>query len=261
MCSYMALSGKLRKLEKIRSDDTSVAISLLTRVAGIGPVKAREFVDQGVTSIEKLREVSDKLTKSQRIGLRHFEDFELRIPRAEIEVVEKAVKGVIAGLSRKYAATVCGSYRRGLPSSGDVDFLLTHADYTSEDKAAAGGKLLKRVVDALEEHGIVTDTISRGDTKFMGVAKAAGHKHFRRIDIRILPADQFYCGVLYFTGSDLFNKEMRAHALEKGFTLNEYSIRPLDAGKVPLEPLPVSSEEDIFDYIGYDYKQPSERNI
>ena len=66
----------------------------------------------------------------------------------------------------------------------------TYRDYTSEDKAAAGGKLLKRVVEALEEKSIVTDTISRGDTKFMGVVKARGHKHFRRIDIRILPADQ-----------------------------------------------------------------------
>ena len=67
--------------------------------------------------------------------------------------------------------------------------------------------------------------------------------------------------MLYFTGSDLFNKAMRVRALEMGFTLNEYSIRPLDAGSVPLEPLPVSSEEDIFDYISYDYKPPSKRNI
>ena len=72
---------------------------------------------------------------------------------------------------------------------------------------------------------------------------------------------QFYCGVLYFTGSEMFNKAMRTHALERGFTLNEYSICPLDAGSVPLEPLPVLSEEDIFDYIGYEYKPPSERNI
>ena len=27
----------------------------------------------------------------------------------------------------------------------------------------------------------------------------------------------------------MFNKGMRAHALEKGFTLNEYSIRPIGA--------------------------------
>lgn len=49
----------------------------------------------------------------------------------------------------------------------------------------------------------------------------------RRLDIRLTPYDQYPCSVLYFTGSDMFNKAMRAHALEKGFTLNEYSLRPL----------------------------------
>lgn len=47
------------------------------------------------------------------------------------------------------------------------------------------------------------------------------------ISQRLIPKDQYYCGVLYFTGSDIFNKNMRTHALEKGFTLNEYTIRPL----------------------------------
>lgn len=47
------------------------------------------------------------------------------------------------------------------------------------------------------------------------------------IGCRLIPKDQYYCGVLYFTGSDIFNKNMRAHALEKGFTINEYTIRPL----------------------------------
>lgn len=45
--------------------------------------------------------------------------------------------------------------------------------------------------------------------------------------LRLIPKDQYYCGVLYFTGSDIFNKNMRTHALEKGFTINEYTIRPL----------------------------------
>jgi len=44
---------------------------------------------------------------------------------------------------------------------------------------------------------------------------------------RLIPKDQYYCGVLYFTGSDIFNKNMRTHALEMGFTINEYTIRPL----------------------------------
>ena len=55
---------------------------------------------------------------------------------------------------------------------------------------------------------------------------AAAPKH-RRIDIRLIPIDQYYFGTLYFTGSDMFNKQMRAHALEQGFTLNEYCIRPV----------------------------------
>ena len=44
---------------------------------------------------------------------------------------------------------------------------------------------------------------------------------------RLIPCDQYFCSLLYFTGSDLFNKRMRSIALEKGFTINEYSIRPL----------------------------------
>ena len=48
--------------------------------------------------------------------------------------------------------------------------------------------------------------------------------------------------------------------MDIGFTLNEYTLRPLD-GTVPQEPLPVSSEEDIFDYLGMEFKQPYERSI
>ena len=52
-------------------------------------------------------------------------------------------------------------------------------------------------------------------------------KPYRRLDIRLAPHDQYYCAVLYFTGSDLFNKNMRTHALEKKYTLNEYTLKKL----------------------------------
>lgn len=84
---------------------------------------------------------------------------------------------------------------------------------------------------------------------------------------------------------------MRAHALEQGFTLNEYTIRPLGVtgeslnsmnwlsalcelcrqnlyfgfGSVSVvgmagEPLVVNSERDIFEYINYRYKEPKDRS-
>ncbi len=254
-------TGRLQKLDKIRADDTNVAINLLNRVAGIGPAKARELVDKGITNLEELKENEKLLTKAQKIGLKHFDDFELRIPREEIEKVEKYVEKVLRKLDSKYKSVVCGSYRRGQQSSGDIDVLLTHDDYASSKPVKKGGALLGDVVEALSKKKLITDTISQGDAKFMGVCRPKGDEHYRRLDLRIMPKDQFYCGILYFTGSDTFNKNMRAHALEKGFTLNEYSLRPVDKGGQPEKPLPVSSEEDIFDYISYQYKEPKDRNM
>lgn len=60
-----------------------------------------------------------------------------------------------------------------------------------------------------------------------GVCKLKKELPARRLDIRLTPHDQYYCSILYFTGSDVFNQRMRAHALEQGFTLNEYTLRPI----------------------------------
>uniref|UniRef100_A0A673CA22 DNA polymerase n=1 Tax=Sphaeramia orbicularis TaxID=375764 RepID=A0A673CA22_9TELE len=209
-------TGKLRKLEKIRNDDTSSSINFLTRVTGIGPAAARKFVEEGVKTLEDLKKVEHKLNHHQQIGLKYFEEFEKRIPRAEMEKMETEKQP----------------------------------------------KLLHAVVDHLESIGFVTDTLSKGDTKFMVRLLLEDEEEYlhRRIDIRLIPKDQYYCGVLYFTGSDIFNKNMRTHALEKGFTLNEYTIRPLGVTGVAGEPLLVDSERDIFEYIQYRYREPKDRS-
>ncbi|XP_059541278.1 DNA polymerase beta isoform X3 [Myotis daubentonii] len=222
-------TGKLRKLEKIRQDDTSSSINFLTRVTGIG----------------------------------YFEDFEKRIPREEMLQMQDIVLNEVTKVDSEYIATVCGSFRRGAESSGDMDVLLTHPSFTSESNKQP--KLLHRVVEQLQKVCFITDTLSKGETKFMGVcqlpSKNDGKEYpHRRIDIRLIPKDQYYCGVLYFTGSDIFNKNMRTHALEKGFTINEYTIRPLGVTGVAGEPLPVDSEKDIFDYIQWKYREPKDRS-
>ncbi|XP_037382054.1 DNA polymerase beta [Talpa occidentalis] len=256
-------TGKLRKLEKIRQDDTSSSINFLTRVTGIGPSAARKFVDEGIKTLEDLRKNEDKLNHHQRIGLKYFEDFEKRIPREEMLQMQDIVLNEVKKVDSEYIATVCGSFRRGAESSGDMDVLLTHPSFTSE--SAKQPKLLHRVVEQLQKVHFITDTLSKGETKFMGVCQLPPKNDeneypHRRIDIRLIPKDQYYCGVLYFTGSDIFNKNMRTHALEKGFTINEYTIRPLGITGVAGEPLPVDSERDIFDYIQWKYREPKDRS-
>ncbi|XP_010782521.1 DNA polymerase beta [Notothenia coriiceps] len=257
-------TGTLRKLEKIRTDDTSSSINFLTRVTGIGPAAARKFFEEGVKTLEDLKKIEHKLNHHQQIGLRYFEEFEKRIPRSEMEQMETFIHEELKKVDTEYIGTICGSYRRGAASSGDIDILLTHPDYTSETEKQP--KLLHVVVEHFESIGFVTDNMSKGDTKYMGVSQLQKSVEdeeeylHRRIDIRLIPKDQYYCGVLYFTGSDIFNKNMRTHALEKGFTLNEYTIRPVGVTGVAGEPLMVDSERDIFEYIHYKYKEPSERS-
>ncbi|XP_052770834.1 DNA polymerase beta-like [Mya arenaria] len=256
-------TGQLQKLEKIRASDTNVAINELVKVTGIGPAAAQKFVQDGICTIEELRKHTDRLNHHQQIGLKHFDDFEKRIPREEMLGLQEIAYNGIAEVDKEYTAQVCGSFRRGAKTSGDIDILLTHPTFTSTSKK--NPDILKRVVTKLEEISFVTDRLSLGDSKFMGVCKLEDTdtvKHdYRRIDIRLIPKDQYYCALLYFTGSDIFNKDMRGQALDKGFTLNEYSIRPVGSTGVPGEPLPVTCEEDIFDYLDMPFKKPSERNL
>ncbi|XP_037084109.1 DNA polymerase beta-like [Pollicipes pollicipes] len=286
-------TGRLGKLDKIRASDEAVAIGQLSRVSGVGPAKARELFSAGVTSLEELRRRPELLNHHQSLGLRYVSEFEARIPRTEAAALEGHVCSRLAALDPLYCATVCGSYRRGAESSGDVDFLLTHPAFTSSvnEKPArgssanqkpakgsaanqkpahgaaanekTGGQLLRAAVDQLKNEGFITDTLSHGDTKFMGVCLLPGERYtvHRRIDIRLVPHDQYFCAVLYFTGSDEFNRQMRAHALEQRFTLNEYTLRPLGATGTPGEPVPVTSEEEIFEYLQYPYRRPEERSL
>ena len=76
----------------------------------------------------------------------------------------------------------------------------------------------------------------------------------RQVDILYLPLNNFYFGLLYFTGSKTFNEHMRAHAKQMGLTLNQYG---LFKGKRALR---AHSEEDIFALLGLTYVMPELRN-
>lgn len=51
---------------------------------------------------------------------RHFEDFEKRIPRSEMEKLEKVALKHINDIDSEYQAQICGSYRRGKTISQNI---------------------------------------------------------------------------------------------------------------------------------------------
>ncbi|XP_064382642.1 DNA polymerase beta-like [Halichondria panicea] len=294
-------TGKLAKLDKIRASESSQAIIFLTEVSGIGPAAARKLADEGITTLDDLKKNEEKLNHHQKIGVKHFFDFQQRIPRSEMVQLQDIAFSHIHSVDPQFIATVCGSFRRGAVSSGDIDILLGHPTYSSVDTKKP--PYIKSIVKTMEEAGFVTDSLSLGESKFMGVCvlpptkteaatdegaacvppptkteaatdegaacvlpptktgEAKEKPVHRRIDIRLVPIDQYFVGLLYFTGSDMFNKTMRSHALDQGFTLNEYSVRPVGDTGVPGEAIPVTSEEEVFDILNYPFKKPEERNL
>lgn len=79
-------TGTLKILEREKNNP----INILGEIYGVGPKKAKELVDKGITTIEQLREKqNDVLNDVQKVGLKYYEDILKRIPRSEVEEYDK----------------------------------------------------------------------------------------------------------------------------------------------------------------------------
>ena len=106
------------------------------------------------------------------------------------------------------------------------------------------------------------------DTKscqsYMGIGKFKTEMH-HRIDIKYYPMDQFAYAVLYFTGSDMFNRKMRLEAMNQGYHLSDHGMHKSvkEGAKVTAvgPNIICKTEKEIFDHLGLEYKAPHERSL
>jgi DNA ligase (NAD+) len=242
-------TGKLELIEREKENPENI----FNDIYGVGPMKAKELVAIGVKSIADLRKNQDKvLNDVQKVGLKYYEDILERIPRTEIqrynEVFEKGFETVSIDNDAKYE--IVGSYRRGEPSSGDIDVIVT----------CNNPKVFVDFIDLLIKQEIIIEVLSRGATKSLVIAKLPGMKHARRVDFLYSSPKEFAFAILYFTGSKAFNTVMRGHALKMGYSLNEHGMSKM-VDKKKGEPVTdmFSDEKDIFDFLNLVYKEPVER--
>lgn len=197
----------------------------------------------------------------------------------------------------------CGSYRRLMPTSGDIDVIFTHP---VESKLRG---FVAKLVHRLTKMGFLTDDLSNkaeddedAHGSYMGVCKLTREmiqtsrdgllkstsptkrptlrfpsvpsskelptlgKHHRRIDIKVYPAHEFCWAILYFTGSDHFNRSMRYFAKKQGWTMSDKGLA--HAYRVKGEKVAVGenvghckSEEDIFRLLELTYVPPEKRSV
>lgn len=82
----------------------------------------------------------------------------------------------------------------------------------------------------------------------MGICHYKDELH-HRIDIKYYPIQEFAFAVLYFTGSDMFNRKMRLEAIEKGYHLSDHGMhKVIKNGKNQQKGAPIKckTEKQIF---------------
>ena len=245
-------TGKLQSAILAREENPIDLYDALLSIHGIGPTKAKYLIeDEKIRSIEDLKikvfENPKLISKASKIGLTHYEDFHLRIPREEMYLHDEILHKV---LSKGLKIEIVGSYRRNSKTSGDIDVLVKGKE-----------ELFKAYIYTLQEIDYITDILSLGPNKCLAVCKVG--IHFRRIDFLLTESSEFAYKKLYFTGSKLFNVAMRRYALQIGWSLSEHGLERINA--LGVNPKNIRDEKDIFTFLGLEYVKPEnridERNI
>ncbi|CAF0803213.1 unnamed protein product [Didymodactylos carnosus] len=250
-------TGGFLKLEEYQSRDDITALNIFGNIWGAGVVIAKQWVDQGFRTLDDIR-TKAKLTPNQQVGLKYYDEFLERIPRDEVAQIESIVKDAVELLCPGSIVQTCGSYRRGKPTCGDIDILITHPDGLSHEG------LLHPVIDNLKKSGFLTDDLSYSDKhdeesgahmKYFGVCILPGEnqKH-RRIDIIIIPYSSAY-----------FNRSMRklAHGMNMYLSQHRLNTGVIRKGGVKINngtTLPTPTEESIFKFLNLEYRPPVERD-
>lgn len=241
----MLLTGDGRKKTK--------AIEDFMNIMSIGNVKARSLVeDHGIYNVDdlksKINEMPSLLNEKQRLGLKYYDHFIKRIPRKEMDKHAKMIRTSIHELDPSIMCEIVGSYRRGAQSSGDIDVLITQ----NHDRTSC----LKEVIDVLRSKNYLVDDFAYGKEKYLGVCKLSHHRTYRRIDILYIKPSQYAFALLYFTGSQDFNIEMRNWALDHCYSLSEHGLKRKDGSEVNMF---FANEEAVFEFLRMKYVPPEDR--
>ncbi|KAK7110678.1 hypothetical protein V1264_014513 [Littorina saxatilis] len=260
----IAQSGELRKLTEFQSSEQVQVLKLFTDVWGAGPTTANAWFQQGFRTLEDLKTKAN-LTHQQKVGVRLYEDLLDRMPREEAAEIEAVVKETAESVQPGVIAYACGSYRRGKKDCGDVDIILTHPDGHSHKG------LFGKVIQHLKDKGFLTDDLvsvedNENQKKYLGVCKLPGpNRKHRRLDIIVVPYEEYACALVYFTGSAHFNRSLRHLCKKMGMSLNEHALRKgvVRKGQEKIFEgtiVPTPTEESVMTALGVPFRPPEERD-
>lgn len=161
-----------------------------------------------------------------------------RLTREEAKQLSKEVIPILRKVSPTYE--LAGSYRRGSPSVGDLDFVVVNCDL---------GDLLARLVEKMG-----ATKAPRAGSSVLTAIVPFGKKKIQVEFVNVKPRS-IGSALLHSTGSGEFNMGLRGLAKGKGMLLSQHGLFRDDkfvAGK---------TEESVFKALGLAYIPPEDRDV
>lgn len=180
-----------RWIQTVRDLDNDVDLQhlrLFWNIWGVGAETARKFYyEHGWQDLNDVVEFGwSTLSRVQQIGVKYYDEFLEKIPRAEVEqigqVIHRHARSVLDVKPEQYGTPddveciIVGGYRRGKLASGDVDVVISHRD------EAKTKDLVGYIVRSLEIEGWITHTLTlhtttsdRGQATLPFRAERRGH--------------------------------------------------------------------------------------
>lgn len=245
-------TGSLEFYDNLKESIDDGLVSML-EIPGLGAKKIKALRDAlGVSTIDDLQKACEagRIAELKGFGKRSEEKIAQGIRNREAygkrhlwwkarEIADPILDGLLA-LPQVKMASHAGSFRRKREHVGDLDFIV-------------GSTEPEPIMDWFVAQDRVKETTAKGDTK-ASVRFDSG----LQADLRVVPPKQFYFALHHFTGSKDHNVQMRQRALERGLSLSEWGLKPVDAESFE-EGKSAQSETDIFEALELRFIPPELR--
>lgn len=241
----LASTGKLEFYEKLCAEFPGTIFELF-EIPGLGPKKiAALHRELGVGSVAELKAACESGAAAKLAGFgaktaqKILEGIAYNASNAGIfraADAAPAAEAILAWLKahpKVSRAEVAGSYRRGKETVRDLDFVAATKD---------GAEVLADFA----RQPFTAAVLAQGETK-SSIRLANGCQ----CDLRAVSAAEFPTALVYFTGSKEHNVALRARALKRGWSLNEYRLDGC--------PDAIKDEADLYRALGLDFIPPELR--
>ncbi|KAB8289698.1 hypothetical protein EYC80_010609 [Monilinia laxa] len=269
----IVLTGRLLRLEHAEAEPDDKILQLFMGIYGVNVKLASKWISQGHRTFSDLT-THVRLTPSQIIGIEHYDDLQLRIPRDEVTALGRHIADTAQTLDPNIEIIIGGSYRRGAKTSGDIDIIISKPNTTKTTELTP---FLSSLVKTLTGSKFLVAALSvphnSEGSKWHGCcvlppssSSQPDPQPWRRIDFLLVPSSEIGTALIYFTGDDIFNRSMRLLAGKKGMRLNQRGLyrdvmRERGSRKRITEGTLVEGRDErkIFEVLGVPWREPWER--